>query len=110
MGLFIGIIRKRYLMMQRATLQWQLTLITQAKRVATRAVNNLMQVGTDYEGDPLITKKLQAREYKLKLLDEKLDLQKEKIQEELDSIKAELDSVKGMIDSAIQESFSYKAA
>lgn len=108
MGLFIGLIRKRYLMMQRSTLQWQMTLITQAKRVATRAVNNLMQVGTDYEGDPLITKKLQAREYKLKLLEEKLDLQKERIQGELEMNKAELDSVKTMIESAVQESFSYK--
>ncbi len=110
MGLLIGIIRKQYLMMQRSTLQWQLTLITKAKRVASRAIDKFMQVGTDYEGDPLITKKLQAREYKLKLLEEKLDLQKERIQEELEGIKTELQSVQGMIESGIQESFSYKAA
>lgn len=110
MGLLIGIIRKQYLMMQKSTLQWQLTLITKAKRVAARAVDKFMQVGTDYEGDPLVTKKLQAREYKLKIMEEKLDLQKEHIQEELEGVKAELKSVDGMIQDGIQESFTYKAA
>lgn len=108
MGLFIGLIRKRQLMMQRSTLQWQLTLITQAKRVATNSVNNLMQVGTDYEGDPLIAKKLQERTYKLKLLEEKLDLQKMTIEGQLETIKLELESVSSMIQAAAQESFSYK--
>ena len=110
MGLFIGIIRNVYLKQMRSTLQSQLHLITQAKMTATKAASNLMQVGTDYESDSLIAKKLQERQYKLKLLEEKLDLQKTEIEERLEMINTELKSNQEMIHSGIQESFTYKAA
>lgn len=110
MGLFIGIIRRRYLKMQQSTLSWQMHLITQAKMTATKAAGNLMQVGTDYESDSLIAKKLQQRQYKLKLLDEKLDLRKQEIQTRLDAISQELQSVESMIQTGIRDSFSYKAS
>ena len=99
MGLFIGIIRNVYLKQMKSTYQWQLHLITQAKMTATKAASSLMQVGTDYESDSLIAKKLQERQYKLKLLEEKLEM-----------INTELKSNQEMIHSGIQESFTYKAA
>lgn len=110
MGLFIGIIRKVYLRQMKSTLQWKLHLITQAKMAATVAASSLLQVGTDYESDSLIAKKLQERQYKLKLLEEKLDMQKSEYEEKIEMINNELKSNDGMIQSAIQESFSYKAA
>ena len=58
----------------------------------------------------LIAKKLQERQYKLKLLEEKLDLQKTEIEERLEMINTELKSNQEMIHSGIQESFTYKAA
>ena len=61
MGLFIGIIRNVYLKQMKSTYQWQLHLITQAKMTATKAASSLMQVGTDYESDSLIAKKLQEK-------------------------------------------------
>lgn|SRR5574344_142101 len=110
MGLFIGIIRRRCLMMMKSTFEWKLHLVTQAKSVATKAASNLMQVGTDYESDSLITKKLQERQYKLKLLEEKLDTQKVEYETRLSEISEELKSVQTMIESNIQSSFSYKIA
>lgn len=110
MGLFIGIIRNVYLKQMKSTYQWQLHLITQAKMTATKAASSLMQVGTDYESDSLIAKKLQERQYKLKLLEEKLDLLKTEIEERLEMINTELKSNQEMIHSGIQESFTYKAA
>ena len=71
MGLLIGIIRRRQLSMMKSNLQWKLHLITAAIATASKAATNLMQVGTDYESDDLISKKLQQRQYKLKLLEEK---------------------------------------
>lgn len=108
MGLFIGIIRRRYLKMMKSTYEWKMHLITQAKMTATNAASNLLQVGTDYESDSLIAKKLQQRQYKLKLLEEKLDLQKADIQSKLDGISQELQSNESMIQAGIQSSFSYK--
>ena len=75
---------------------------------ATKAAGNLMQVGTDFESDSLIAKKLQQRQYKLKLLEEKLDIRKAEIQTRLDEIAQELQSNESMIQSGIQSSFSYK--
>ncbi len=108
MGLFIGIIRRRYLKMMQSTLSWQMHLITQAKMTATKAASSLMQVGTDFESDSVLAKKLQQRQYKLKLLEEKLDLRKSEIQTRLDEIAQELQSNETMIQSGIQSSFSYK--
>lgn len=108
MGLLIGIVRLRQLKIMRSNAEWKLHLITQAKATAQNSANNLTQVGTDYESDSLIAKKLQQRQYKLKLLEDKLDQQKELLEIQLKEINAEIQSCQGMIDAHIQSSFSYK--
>lgn len=108
MGLLIGIIRRRQLSMMKSNLQWKLHLITAAIATASKAATNLMQVGTDYESDDLISKKLQQRQYKLKLLEEKLTNQKAEVETRLQEITAELQSNQGMIDQGVQTMFSYK--
>ena len=95
MGLLIGIIRLRQLRLMQSNCEWKLQLITQA---------------TDYEADTMIAKKLQQRQYKLKLLEEKLDMQKEALEQQLKEINAEMESCRGMIDKHISSSFSYKVA
>ncbi len=107
MGLFIGIIRKRYLMMQKSTAEWKLTLITQAKMTAQNSANELLQVGTDYESDSAIAKKLQQRQYKLKLLEEKLDRQKATLELQIKEYTEEMQSCDTMINAHIKSSFSY---
>lgn len=107
MGLFIGIIRKRYLMMRKSTAEWQLHLITQAKMTAQNSANELLQVGTDYESDSAIAKKLQQRQYKLKLLEEKLDRQKSTLELQIKEYTEEIASCDSMINASIKSSFSY---
>ena len=107
MGLFIGIIRKRYLMMQKSTAEWKLQLITKAKLTAQNSANNLIQIGTDYEADSLIAKKLQQRQYKLKLLEEKLDRQKSTLELQIKEYAQEIESCNSMIEANIKSSFSY---
>ncbi len=107
MGLLVGIIQRRQLRMEKSNLAFQLLLITKAMSVAANSANELMQVGTDYESDSLIAKKLQERQYKLKLLEEKLSLQKEEIQTRLNEVEEELKSVESMINSEIKTMFSY---
>ena len=107
MGLLIATIQRRQLRMERSNLQFQLLLITKAIATAGKSTNELMQVGTDYESDSLITKRLQERQYKFKLLEESLSLQKEEIQTRLQEIDTELKSVDEMIRGEIQDLFSY---
>ena len=85
----------------------QLLLITKAIATAGKSTNELMQVGTDYESDSIIAKRLQERQYKLKLMEESLSLQKEEIQTRLQEIDTELKSVDEMIRGEIQDLFSY---
>lgn len=110
MGLLIGLIQRRQLNMEKSNLSFQLLLITRGLSVAHRSADNLTQVGTDYEGDPLMTKQLQERQYKLKILEEKLAAQKAEIQTRLEEIDAELKSVNEMISNSIQGLFSYKVS
>ena len=58
MGLFIGIIDRQRNAILRSQYEWQLHLIADAKMAATKAASDLLQVGTDFEGDSLIAKKL----------------------------------------------------
>ena len=67
MGLLIATIQRRQLRMERSNLQFQLLLITKAIATAGKSTNELMQVGTDYESDSIIAKRLQERQYKLKI-------------------------------------------
>lgn len=110
MGLLIGIIRKRQLRHQKAEAEWQLQLITQAKLAAQKSANDLLQVGTDYEADSLIAKKLQERQYKLKLLEQKLDEKKAILETQIKEYAEEMQSCQSMIDAHIKESFSYNIA
>lgn len=107
MGLLIAIVRKRFLMMQRSNAEWKMQLITQAKATATNSVNDLLQVGTDYEADSLITKKLQQRQYKLKLLEEKLDAQMTALKAQVEICNTEIESCDKMIQNHMKTSFSY---
>lgn len=107
MGLLIAIIRKRQLRLMKSTAEWQLHLITQSKLAAQKSANDLLQVGTDYESDSVIAKKLQQRQYKLKLLEEKLDEKKGILETQIKEYTEEMQSCQSMIDAHIKESFSY---
>jgi pyocin large subunit-like protein len=107
MGLLIGIIRKRQLVMMKSNAEWKLQLITTALMTAQNSVNNLMQVGTDYESDSLIAKKLQQRQYKLKLLEEKLMQQKSALELQIKEYTQEMESCQSMIDANVKSAFSY---
>lgn len=107
MGLLVATIQRRQLRMEKSNLQFQLLLITKGIASAQKSTNELMQVGTDYESDSLISKRLQERQYKFKLLEESLSLQKEEIQTRLQEIETELKSVDEMIKGEIQDLFSY---
>lgn len=107
MGLLVATIQRRQLRMEKSNLQFQLLLITKGIAAAQKSTNELMQVGTDYESDSIITKRLQERQYKMKLLEESLSLQKEAIQTRLQEVETELKSVDEMIKGEIQELFSY---
>ena len=108
MGLLIGIIRLRQLRLMQSNCEWKLQLIAQAVSTAQNSANNLLQVGTDYESDSAIAKKLQQRQYKLKALEEKLNAQKAALEIQLKEINAEMESCKGMIDKHIQDCFAYR--
>ena len=110
MGLLIGLIQRRQLCMEKSNLSFQLLLITKGLSVAHKSADSLTQVGTDYEGDPLMSKQLQERQYKLKILEEKLAAQKAEIQTRIDEINVELQSVNDMIKNSVQEMFSYKVS
>ncbi|MBE7712756.1 MAG: hypothetical protein E7Z87_03335 [Cyanobacteria bacterium SIG26] len=107
MGYCIGIIRLRELQKQRHNIEWQLTLITQAKGVAANSVNDLMQVGTDYDDNSVMGKRLQQRKYQLKVYEEELDARKAALEQRLKAIETEIQSCQQMIQANIQSSFSY---
>lgn len=107
MGLLVATMQRRQLKMERNNLSFQLLLITNAISQASKSQNELMQVGTDYESDSIITKRLQERQYKFKLLEEKLSMQKTEIQTRLQAIEEELKSLDEMIKGEIHELFSY---
>lgn len=87
MGLLVATIQRRQLRMEKSNLQFQLLLITKGIAAAQKSTNELMQVGTDYESDSLITKRLQERQYKFKLLEESLSLQKKKFKQDCKKLK-----------------------
>ena len=107
MGLLIGIVRMRYLAIMKSNAEWKLQLITAALMTAQNSTNNLLQVGTDYEADSLIAKKLQQRQYQLKLLEEKLNRQKAALEFQIKECTQEMESCKAMIDTNIKTAFSY---
>lgn len=110
MGLLIGIIRKRFLTLQKSNASWKLMLITSAIAAAQNSANNLMQVGTDYKAESKIAKKLQERQYKLNAMETKLKQQKQSLELQINEYETEIKSCEEMIQKNTQELFSYKAA
>jgi len=110
MGLLIGIIRKRFLVLQKSNAAWKLQLITAAIAAAQNSASNLLQVGTDYKAESLIAKKLQERQYKLNSLETKLKQQKSTLETQITEYDAEIKSCDEMIKNNAQELFTYKAA
>ena len=107
MGLLTSQIRLMYLQQQRLDLEYKIQLITQTKMGLSQSVSDLMQVGNDYDPESPITKQLQQRQAKLKVLEQKLDMQMQEYQNRLKMIDTEYDSCKAMMDKNIQSSFSY---
>lgn len=109
MGLLIGIIRKKFLVMQKSNAAWKLLLITSAIAAAQNSANNLMQAGTDYKADSAIAKTLQARQYKLNAMETKLKQQKQTLETQISEYEAEIKSCTEMIQKEAQDLFTYRA-
>ena len=110
MGLLIGIIRKRFLVLQKSTAAWKLQLITAAIAAAQNSASNLLQAGTDYKAESLIAKTLQERQYKMNALETKLKQQKQMLETHISEYDAEIKSCDEMINNEAKELFTYKAA
>ena len=107
MGLIVAQIRLMYLQQARLDLEYKIQLITQTKLGLSQSVNDLMQVGNDYDPESPTTKMLQQRQAKLKVLEQKLDQQMASYNTRLKMIDAEYESARAMLDKNIQSSFSY---
>lgn len=110
MGLLIGLIRKKFLVLQKSNAAWKLMLITSAIAAAQNSANNLLQVGTDYKAESKIAKKLQERQYKLNALETKLKQQKQALELQISEYDAEIKSCAEMIQKNAEELFMYKAS
>ena len=107
MGVITDTIRMQYLNNVRMDLEFKIQLITQNRRELTKACDDLMKVGTDYDSDNPIMKTLNQRQQKLKLLEQKLEQQQMQYQTRLKMVETELGSVKQRIDKNISQAFSY---
>ncbi|MCM1338991.1 MAG: hypothetical protein NC191_04915 [Muribaculaceae bacterium] len=107
MGLLVAIIRRRELRKMQQAAEYDLTLITQAQRVASDSCRDLLQSTLDYSADSKVAKRLQVRKQELDDFEKVLKEKKEAIETQLKEIDAELKSCEQMIDSNIQNSFSY---
>lgn len=107
MGLLVSQIRVMYLQKARLDLEYKIQLITQAKMGLSHSVDDLMQVGNDYDPESPTTKMLQQRQAKLKVLEDKLDAQLAAYNTRLKMIETEFESAKAMRDKNIESSFSY---
>lgn len=107
MGLLVSQIRVMYLQQARLDLEYKIQLITQTKMGLAASVNDLMQVGNDFDPESPTTKLLQQRQQKLKVLDQKLDQQLAQYQTRLKMIDTEYESAVNMRDKNIERSFSY---
>lgn len=107
MGIITDTIRMQYLNNVRMDLEFKIQIITQNRMELTKACDDLMQVGTDYDSENPIMKTLNQRQAKLKLLEQKLEQQMMQYQNRLKMVEAELSSCQGRIDKNIQKAFSY---
>ena len=107
MGVITDTIRMQYLNNVRMDLEFKFQLITQNRMELTKACDDLMKVGTDYDSDNPIMKTLNQRQQKLKLLEQKLEQQQMQYQTRLKMVETELGSVKQRIDKNISQAFSY---
>ncbi len=108
MGLIVAHIRAMYLQQQKLDLEYKIQLITQTRMGLSKSVDDLLQVGNDFDPESPTTKMLQQRQAKLKVLEQKLDQQMNQYKVRLDMIETELQSARQMRDKSIQEAFSYK--
>lgn len=97
-----------YLQQQKLDLEYKIQLITQTRMGLSKSVDDLLQVGNDFDPESPTTKMLQQRQAKLKVLEQKLDQQMNQYKVRLDMIETELQSARQMRDKSIQEAFSYK--
>ena len=107
MGVITDTIRMHYLNNVRMDLEFKIQLVTQNRMELTKACDDLMQVGTDYDSDNPIMKTLNQRQSKLKLLEQKLEQQMIRYQNQLKMVETELNSCKQRIDKNISTAFSY---
>ena len=109
MGLITSQIRLIYLQQSRLDLEYKMQLTTQAKMGLSQSVSDLTQASNDYnDPDSPITKMLNQRIAKLKVLEQKLDLQMATYKTRLNMIETEYQSCQSMLDRSIQNSFTYK--
>ncbi len=108
MGLIVAHIRAMYLQQQKLDLEYKIQLITQTRMGLSKSVDDLMQVGNDFDPESPTTKMLQQRQAKLKVLEQKLDQQMNQYKVRLNMIDAELQSARQMRDDSIKEAFSYR--
>lgn len=97
-----------YLQQQKLDLEYKIQLITQTRMGLSKSVDDLMQVGNDFDPESPTTKMLQQRQAKLKVLEQKLDQQMNQYKVRLNMIDAELQSARQMRDDSIKEAFSYR--
>lgn len=107
MGLLVSQIRVMYLQQLKFDLEYKIQLITQTKMGLAKSVEDLTQVGNDFDPESPTTKLLQQRQAKLKVLDQKLDQQMAQYQARLKMVETEYDSAVAMRDKNIEKSFSY---
>ncbi len=93
---------------QESALSWKILCITSAMSTLMKASGNLNQLATDYSSDDALSKTLQQRQYKLKILEEQLSRQKEEAQTQLQGIRTEIQSVNQAIDSQIKDAYSFR--
>ncbi|MFI3300905.1 MAG: hypothetical protein R3Y28_05730 [Candidatus Gastranaerophilales bacterium] len=101
MGLITATIRMQYLQQSRLDLEYKLQLITQTKMGLLKSVDDLLEVGNDYDPESPATKMLNQRQAKLKALEQKLDAQQLQYNTRLKMIEAEYQSAKSMFESNV---------
>ena len=108
MGLLItDVLRLRQLRGRQMDLKFKIQQIVTEKSNLVNSGNDLMKVGTDYDPESPVMKRLQQRQAKFKILEEQLDQKMQEYQIELQMVEAEYKSCKERLAGEIQEEMSY---
>ena len=97
-----------YLQQLKFDLEYKIQLITQTKMGLAKSVEDLTQVGNDFDPESPTTKLLQQRQAKLKVLDQKLDQQMNQYQARLKMVETELKSCQNQFDKNVATSCGYQ--